>query len=80
MSLPDRPSTSLSQRCQDNARPGCALRHREHATCAWTDADRDLLDIDSLMDFAIRVLRADFQVADNYPYEPGKTLSCPITA
>jgi medium-chain acyl-[acyl-carrier-protein] hydrolase len=32
------------------------------------------------MDFAIRVLRADFQVADNYPYEPGKTLSCPITA
>jgi medium-chain acyl-[acyl-carrier-protein] hydrolase len=40
----------------------------------------DLLDIDSLMEFAIRVLRADFQVSDNYPYEPGKTLSCPITA
>jgi medium-chain acyl-[acyl-carrier-protein] hydrolase len=40
----------------------------------------DLLDIDSLMDFAVRVLRADFRVADNYPYEPEKSVSCPITA
>ncbi|HEU5157300.1 MAG TPA: alpha/beta fold hydrolase [Streptosporangiaceae bacterium] len=43
-------------------------------------ADGDLLDIDALMDFAIRVLRADFRVADNYRYEPGSKLSCPITA
>ncbi len=43
-------------------------------------ASGDLLEIDSLMEFAIRVLRADFRVADNYRYEPGEMLSCPITA
>jgi surfactin synthase thioesterase subunit len=40
----------------------------------------DLLEIDSLMEFAIRVLRADFRVADNYRRQPGELLSCPITA
>jgi medium-chain acyl-[acyl-carrier-protein] hydrolase len=40
----------------------------------------DLLDIDSVMEFAIRVLRADFRVADNYRCAPGRRLGCPITA
>jgi surfactin synthase thioesterase subunit len=43
-------------------------------------ASGDLLEIDSLMEFAIRVLRADFRVADNYRYAPEKMLSCPVTA
>jgi surfactin synthase thioesterase subunit len=48
--------------------------------CGGNGGRGDLLEIDSLMDFAVRVLRADFRVADNYSYAPEKTLSCPVTA
>jgi medium-chain acyl-[acyl-carrier-protein] hydrolase len=40
----------------------------------------DLLELDSLMEYAIRVVRADFRVVDNYRYEYKATPSCPITA
>lgn len=70
-----RPAEPVSEMSEDRFKE--LLRRGDgRRTCA----ERDLLDIDSLMDFAIRVLRADFRVADNYPYEQGKTLSCPITA
>jgi surfactin synthase thioesterase subunit len=68
-----RPAESVSDMSEDRFKQ--LLRHPDSR-----DNRGDLLDIDTLMEFAIRVLRADFQVADNYPYEPGKTLSCPITA
>lgn len=68
-----RPAEPVSEMSEDRFKE-LLRRPVGHDTCGG------LLDIDSLMDFAIRVLRADFQVSDNYPYAPEKTLSCPITA
>jgi len=66
-----RPSDPVSEMSEE--------RFRE--LLAWPGGTAgDLLEIDSLMEFAIRVLRADFQVADNYRYELGQMLSCPVTA
>jgi medium-chain acyl-[acyl-carrier-protein] hydrolase len=39
-----------------------------------------VLELDSLMEYAVRVVRADFRVVDNYRYAYKTTLSCPVTA
>lgn len=77
-----RPADPVSEMSEDRFKE-LLRRPRAGGTSGGTSgrtSGGDLLDMDALMEFAIRVLRADFKVADNYRYEPGEMLSCPITA
>jgi surfactin synthase thioesterase subunit len=66
-----RPANPVSELSDENFRE--LLRDR-------TGCSSDLLQSDSVMEFAIRVLRADFRIADNYQYVPEMAVTCPITA
>lgn len=41
---------------------------------------QEVLDDPELMNLMLPLLRADFSVSENYAYEPGPPLRCPITA
>jgi medium-chain acyl-[acyl-carrier-protein] hydrolase len=41
---------------------------------------REVLEHDELMELLLPLLRADFSIIENYRYEPGQPLDCPITA